>query len=126
MKDFWDVRFLIKEFDFDGALLQKAIRATFAARQTSVPQTFPTALTDTFAENASTAADWTAFIKRSRITSDTDFLAVLESLRGFFRAAHRGGSPKCRLRENLDGSKRMGKLKIFSPASDAVNFQNLQ
>lgn len=84
MKDFWDVRFLIKEFDFDGALLQKAIRATFAARQTSVPQTFPTALTDAFAENASTAADWTAFIKRSRITSDIDFLAVLESLREFF------------------------------------------
>ena len=84
MKDFWDVRFLIKEFDFDGALLQKAVRATFAARQTSVPQTFPTALTDAFAENASTAADWTAFIKRSRITSDTDFLAVLESLREFF------------------------------------------
>lgn len=84
MKDFWDVRFLIKEFDFDGALLQKAIRATFAARQTSVPQTFPTALTDAFAENASTTADWTAFIKRSRITSDIDFLAVLESLREFF------------------------------------------
>ncbi|MGI8494909.1 MAG: nucleotidyl transferase AbiEii/AbiGii toxin family protein [Pyrinomonadaceae bacterium] len=84
MKDFWDVRFLIKEFDFDGALLQKAIRATFAARQTSVPQTFPTDLTDAFAENASTTADWTAFIKRSRITSDIDFLAVLESLREFF------------------------------------------
>lgn len=84
MKDFWDVRFLIKEFDFDGALLQKAVRATFAARQTSVPQIMPTALTDAFAENASTAADWTAFIKRSRITSETDFLTVLESLREFF------------------------------------------
>ena len=84
MKDFWDVRFLIKEFDFDGALLQKAVRATFAARQTSVPQTFPTALTDAFAANPSTAANWTAFVKRGKITSDTDFLAVLESLRGFF------------------------------------------
>lgn len=37
MKDFWDVRYLIKEFEFDGALLQKAIRATFASRQTPLP-----------------------------------------------------------------------------------------
>lgn len=84
MKDFWDVRFLIKEFDFDGILLQKAIRATFAARQTSLPQTVPIALTDAFALNPSTDANWTAFVKRSKITSNTDLLAVLESLRGFF------------------------------------------
>lgn len=38
MKDFWDINYLIREFDFDGALLQKAIRATFPSRQTPFPE----------------------------------------------------------------------------------------
>lgn len=84
MKDFWDVQFLIRNFDFDGALLQKAIRATFAARETVFPQTLPIALTDAFVENAAVAADWKGFIRRGKITADTDFREVIESLRGFF------------------------------------------
>lgn len=84
MKDFWDVQFLVKEFDFDGALLQKAIRATFAARQTVMPQTLPVALTEAFAENPVPLADWNAFIRRNKITSETDFLLVIKSLEEFF------------------------------------------
>ena len=84
MKDFWDVQFLIKQFEFDGALLQKAIRATFAARATVFPQTLPIALTDAFARNAAVAADWRGFIRRGKITADTDFRTVIESLRDFF------------------------------------------
>lgn len=33
MKDFWDLRYLIKEFEFEGKLLQQAIRKTFANRK---------------------------------------------------------------------------------------------
>lgn len=84
MKDFWDVQFLIRNFDFDGALLQKAIRATFAARATVFPQTLPIALTDVFVENAAVAADWKGFIRRGKIIADTDFKTVIESLRDFF------------------------------------------
>lgn len=84
MKDFWDVQFLIKEFNFDGALLQKAIRATFAARATAIPQALPIALTDTFVETAAVAADWKGFIRRGKITADTDFKLVIESLRRYF------------------------------------------
>lgn len=84
MKDFWDVQFLVRNFDFDGALLQKAIRATFAARATVFPQTLPVALTDAFVENAAVAADWKGFIRRGKITNDTDFREVIESLRSFF------------------------------------------
>lgn len=84
MKDFWDIRFLIREFSFDGALLQKAIKATFARRQTAVPHTIPIALTDAFTKNPETRADWKAFINRSKITSDSDLESLIESLRGFF------------------------------------------
>ena len=69
MKDFWDVRYLIKEFEFDGALLQKAIRATFANRQTPLPQNLPLALTEEFAANPFIISRWSAFIKRNRITA---------------------------------------------------------
>jgi len=84
MKDFWDVQFLIKNFLFDGELLQKAIKATFANRQTAVPQSLPRALTEVFTKNSEVIADWKAFIKRGKITSDADFELVIESLRDFF------------------------------------------
>lgn len=84
MKDFWDVRYLIKEFEFDGALLQKAIRATFESRQTPMPQNLPTALTDDFAANPLKLSLWSGFITRNRIKSETDFAFVIKSLREFF------------------------------------------
>jgi len=84
MKDFWDVQFLIKNFSFDGALLQKAIKATFTNRQTAVPHVFPIALTKVFTENSEVITDWKGFIKRGKITSDTDLESVIESLRDFF------------------------------------------
>ena len=84
MKDFWDVRFLIKNFSFEGELLQKAIKATFANRQTAVPQDVPIALTEVFTGYSEVIADWKAFIGRGRITSDTDFESVIKSLREFF------------------------------------------
>ncbi|HRH40137.1 MAG TPA: nucleotidyl transferase AbiEii/AbiGii toxin family protein [Pyrinomonadaceae bacterium] len=84
MKDFWDVKYLIRNFSFDGVILQKAIKATFDNRKTSVPTTFPVALTDVFTENNEVKADWEAFIKRNKITSDTNFELLIESLRQFF------------------------------------------
>lgn len=84
MKDFWDVRYLIKEFEFDGALLQKAVKATFASRQTPFPQSLPLALTDEFAANPSIIPRWNAFVKRNRIIIEIDFASIIENLREFF------------------------------------------
>lgn len=84
MKDFWDVQFLIKSFEFEGELLQKAIRATFANRQTAVPEKLPVALTETFTKSSDVIADWKAFIKRGKITTDTDFDLLIANLREFF------------------------------------------
>lgn len=84
MKDFWDISYLIKEFEFDGELLQKAIKATFAVRQTPVPQNLPLALTAEFFENSLILPRWNAFIKRNRITTETDFAAVIQKLSEFF------------------------------------------
>ncbi len=84
MKDFWDINYLIKEFDFDRELLQKAIRATFKSRQTPMPEKLPVALTDEFAVNPLIVARWEAFIKRNRINSETDLALIIRNLSGFF------------------------------------------
>lgn len=84
MKDFWDVRYLIKEFEFDGALLQKAVKATFIGRQTPFPPSLPFALTDEFAANPLINPRWNAFIKRNRIIIEIDFASIIENLREFF------------------------------------------
>jgi predicted nucleotidyltransferase component of viral defense system len=66
MKDFFDVWYLARTFEFDEAVLREAIRATFARRQTPIPDTMPVALTTTFANNPAKATQWRAFIGRSR------------------------------------------------------------
>lgn len=60
MKDFYDVWLLASQFAFDGALLAKAIAATFANRETSI-DVAPIAFTADFTEQASTLSQWTAF-----------------------------------------------------------------
>lgn len=100
MKDFWDVQFLIKEFSFDGELLQKAIRATFARRQTAVPRAVPIALTEIFTRDSEVIADWKAFIKRGKITSDTDLNSVIENLRNFFAPLVEAEAENAEFRKN--------------------------
>lgn len=63
MKDFYDVWLLASQFAFDGAVLAKAIAATFANRKTTI-DVAPIAFTPDFTEQASTLAQWTAFRKK--------------------------------------------------------------
>lgn len=60
MKDFYDVWLLANQFTFDGALLAKAVAATFANRETAI-DVAPIAFTPDFTEQASTLVQWTAF-----------------------------------------------------------------
>jgi len=84
MKDFWDLRFLIKEFEFEGKLLQEAIRKTFANRKTNLPEDLPVALSDDFAANPLKLSLWSGFIYRNGITAETELAEVVKSLREFF------------------------------------------
>lgn len=84
MKDFWDIDYIIREFDFDGELLQKAIRATFRNRHTVLPKDLPIALTTDFADNERILSLWRAFITRNGLETSTDIVKVIEKLRAFF------------------------------------------
>lgn len=82
MKDFWDVRVLINEFEFDGNILQKAIRATFERRGTDFPAELPLALTEEFVQEKQT--QWRAFISKNDLKNFADLDDVIDTLKGFF------------------------------------------
>ncbi len=69
MKDFYDLWTLAQQFDFDGTSITKAIRATFARRQTELPGSAPLALTEEFAEDDRKQAQWKAFLRKDRLAS---------------------------------------------------------
>ena len=61
MKDFYDIWLLSRQFDFDSAMLAKAIRLTFEQRGTALPSEIE-AFTNAFFDAKQT--QWTAFLKR--------------------------------------------------------------
>ena len=84
MKDFYDVWTLARQFEFDGALLSSAIRATFERRQTPIPGSTPLALTSDFASNPSKATQWKAFLRKGKLVeTPPPFTDVVRSLQDF-------------------------------------------
>jgi predicted nucleotidyltransferase component of viral defense system len=65
MRDFYDLWVLAQTFDFAGAVLAEAIRATFQRRQTQIPSEAPTALTAEFESDQRKQADWASFLRRT-------------------------------------------------------------
>ena len=74
MKDFYDIWVLSKDFDFEGLMLAKAIKATFSTRQTALPKNTPVAFSGDFSGNPTKQAQWKAFTSRSRLKIQTDTL----------------------------------------------------
>jgi predicted nucleotidyltransferase component of viral defense system len=61
MKDFYDIWILSRIFHFAEDRLSRAIAATFARRQTSIPTEVPDALTSAFAEDPLKQRQWMVF-----------------------------------------------------------------
>ncbi|MGH9830137.1 MAG: nucleotidyl transferase AbiEii/AbiGii toxin family protein, partial [Blastocatellia bacterium] len=70
MKDFYDLWKLSHDFDFDGAILTDAIKATFRRRGTEVLSGTPLALTDEFSHDSQKARQWQGFLKKSSLDDD--------------------------------------------------------
>lgn len=83
MKDFYDIQFLARQFAFSGPVLGRAVRATFGRRGTPLPDGVPFGLTEAFAAMPERAAQWSAFVRRSRLSGDTSLATCLELLRAF-------------------------------------------
>jgi len=84
MKDFCDLWFLSERFDFEGATLSNAVRATFERRRTPPPTEIPIALTDTFANDDAKSKQWRAFLNKTRLHVEPPPLpGLLARLRSF-------------------------------------------
>ena len=83
MKDFYDLWFISRRFEFDPAMLLKAIEATFARRQT-VLSASPEVFTVSFANDTTKQTQWSAFLRRNGLTDASNhFTEVVDTLRRF-------------------------------------------
>jgi len=71
MKDFFDLDWLASHQEFDACVLGQAIRNTFERRQTALPDERPIALTKEFSLDAMKQTQWAAFLRKSRLESDS-------------------------------------------------------
>ena len=84
MKDFYDLYVLANRFAFDGAILVKAVKATFKRRKTAVPYVTPMALSGEFGSDSAKNIQWNAFVRKSGIRQRAPaFLEMLAALREF-------------------------------------------
>lgn len=84
MKDFWDLRLLISTFEFDGAVIQEALKATFDRRRTGFPTELPLALTNEFATDPSKQIQWRSFLRTSGFDDSRELKETTDSLVYFF------------------------------------------
>lgn len=80
MKDFYDLVILSRLFDFDGALLVRAIRATFERRKTTLPTELPAGLTTAFAMDPTKVGQWLAFLRKSGAGDGEDLAATVKEI----------------------------------------------
>ena len=70
MRDFYDIWFLSRKFEFSGIVLGQAIKGTFTRRRTALPAQAPLALTPEFSASPDKQAQWKAFVGKAGLTSD--------------------------------------------------------
>jgi predicted nucleotidyltransferase component of viral defense system len=68
MKDFFDLYVLARQFPFEGERLRSAIESTFVRRGTLISAEKPVGLTPAFSEDNIKKAQWSAFVKRQKLT----------------------------------------------------------
>lgn len=83
MKDFYDVAVLARDFDFDGDLLTRAIRATFERRKTPLPASLPVALTTTFSGDPMKRTQWSGFVRKAGINAASNLAETIVAVAAF-------------------------------------------
>lgn len=83
MKDFFDVRVLARDFDFNGEVLTRAIRATFDRRGTAIPRKLPVALTPAFADDPAKIRQWSAFLRKTSVTEAGSLIETVSAVAAF-------------------------------------------
>ena len=85
MKDFYDIWFLARLYEFDGRVLATAMIKTFAHRDTPIdPATV--AFSEAFARDATKQAQWKAFVRKTVLDDvPTELAEVITCVRNFLQ-----------------------------------------
>ncbi len=83
MKDFWDIRLLSRNFDFDGKIMSSAIVKTFTIRHTAIPHD-PVAFTEVFSHDKTKQSQWKSFIRKNRMIGTQDSFGEVVVAVSFF------------------------------------------
>ena len=84
MKDYYDIWLLSQQFDFDGAILVRAIEATFRRRRAVLPNELPIGLSIEFVSDGRKLSQWDAFVRRSRLdTKEINLETVVKVIADF-------------------------------------------
>lgn len=85
LKDYYDLWYLARHFDFDGRLLNRAVAATFERRRTPIPADPPVALTGEFSGASGRPAQWQAFLRKGGLKDEqaVSLKEVTSYLHGF-------------------------------------------
>ena len=96
MKDFYDLAAMARLFEFDGALLARALGATFRRRGTPFPASRPVAFTPAFTDDGDKQAQWIGFARKAGVNDAGDLPTVMASVENFAEeplfAASQGGA----------------------------------
>lgn len=84
MKDFFDLDWLCRHMEFHQPVLHQALRSTFARRGTAWPDETPLALTAAFGADPGKRTQWSAFLRKGRLTADP-LPAVIARLHDFLQ-----------------------------------------
>lgn len=71
LKDYYDIRALLREGALDTVLLPRAIAATFERRKTALPRGIPSGLSDAFSGDPALRSRWDGFLKKNRLEGPT-------------------------------------------------------
>jgi predicted nucleotidyltransferase component of viral defense system len=82
IKDYYDLALLARMYPFDGDLLVRAIGSTFRHRGTRIEGN-PIGLTEAFSSDPARAAQWRAFVRRTRVDSGVALEGIVAQVRTF-------------------------------------------
>ena len=105
MKDFYDLAVLAKLFDFDGALLTRAVRATFERRKTTLPVKLPIALTSAFMTDALKQSQWAGFVRKAGIKDAAALSEVVSAIVKFVQPVLKAAASKSTLKKQWIAGK---------------------
>lgn len=83
MKDYYDIWYISRHSNIDGAILSKSISATFKRRKTELPESLPEGLGDGFASDNAKQRQWTAFLKKNKPGEICELDAAIKEMRIF-------------------------------------------